>query len=42
MLQADSPSSAGDPAQMVKLFAKFWDQESGVLLVLKEKMMICK
>lgn len=39
MLQANSSSGAGDPAQMVKLFAKFWDQESGVFLVLKQKIM---
>lgn len=42
MLQADSSSSASDPAQMVKLFAKLWDQVPWMFLVLKKKMMISK
>lgn len=42
MLQANSSSGASDPAQMIKLFAKFWDQESGVFLVLKQKRMTFK
>lgn len=42
MLQANSSSSPSDPAQMVKLFAKLWDQVSWMFLVLKKKTMILK
>lgn len=40
MLQANSSSSPSDPAQMVKLFAKFWDQVSWMFFVLKKKIII--
>lgn len=40
MFQANSSSSPSDPTQMVKLFAKLWDQVSWMFLVLKKKTMI--
>jgi hypothetical protein len=40
MFQANSSSGSRDPAQMVKLFAKFWDEVSWMFLVLKKKIMI--
>lgn len=42
MLQANPSSSPSDPAQMVKLFAKLWDQVSWVFLVLQKRKMMFK